>query len=138
MDRFLEFAVNHYLLAGTFVALLIAWIVTEMARGGQSVSPQGLSALVNQQNARVIDIRDPAEFKTGHITGSDNIPYSRIGERLEELKKEPDRPIVIICNIGQTAGAAGSQLKTAGLTQVYKLEGGISNWKSQSLPLVKK
>ncbi|MGB4343223.1 MAG: rhodanese-like domain-containing protein [Moraxellaceae bacterium] len=138
MDRFLEFAVNHYLLVGTFVALLIAWIVTEMARGGQSVSPQGLSALVNQQNARVIDIRDPAEFKTGHITGSDNIPYSRIGERLEELKKELDRPIVIICNIGQTAGAAGSQLKTAGLTQVYKLEGGISNWKSQSLPLVKK
>lgn len=138
MDRFLEFAVNHYLLVGTFVALLIAWIVTEMARGGQSVSPQGLSALVNQQNARVIDIRDPAEFKTGHITGSDNIPYSRISERLEELKKEPDRPIVIICNIGQTAGAVGSQLKTAGLTQVYKLEGGISNWKSQSLPLVKK
>lgn len=138
MDRFLEFAVNHYLLVGTFVALLIAWIVTEMARGGQSVSPQGLSALVNQQNARVIDIRDPAEFKTGHITGSDNIPYSRISERLEELKKEPDRPIVIICNIGQTAGAAGSQLKAAGLSQVYKLEGGISNWKSQSLPLVKK
>lgn len=138
MDRFLEFAVNHYLLAGTFVALLIAWIVTEMARGGQSVSPQGLSALVNQQNARVIDIRDPAEFKTGHITGSDNTPYSRISERLEELKKEPDRPIVIVCNIGQTAGAAGSQLKAAGLTQVYKLEGGISNWKSQSLPLVKK
>ena len=138
MDRFLEFAGNHYLLAGTFVALLIAWIVTEMARGGQSVSPQGLSALVNQQNARVIDIRDPAEFKTGHITGSDNIPYSRIGERLEELKKEPARPSVVICPIGQTAGAAGSHLKTAGLTQVYKLEGGISNWKSQSLPRVKK
>lgn len=138
MDRFLEFAVNHYLLVGTFVALLVAWIVTEMARGGQSVSPQGLSVLVNQQNARVIDVRDPAEFKAGHITGSENIPYSRIGERMEELKKDMERPIVVICNIGQTAGTVGGQLKAAGFAQVYKLEGGISNWKSQSLPLVKK
>ncbi|MFP5429590.1 MAG: rhodanese-like domain-containing protein [Gammaproteobacteria bacterium] len=138
MERFFEFAANHYLLVGTFVALLVAWIVSEMARGGKNVSPQGLSQLVNQQNARLIDVRDPAEFKAGHISGSENIPYSRISERLEELKKELQRPIVVICNIGQTAGAVGGQLKTAGLTQVYKLEGGISNWKSQSLPLVKK
>jgi rhodanese-related sulfurtransferase len=76
--------------------------------------------------------------KPGHISGSENIPYSRISERLEELKKDLTRPIVVICNIGQTAGAVGGQLKVAGLTQVYRLEGGISNWKSQSLPLVKK
>jgi hypothetical protein len=63
MERFLEFAANHYLLVTTFVALLVAWIVTEMARGGKNVSPQGLSALVNQQNARLVDVRDPAEFK---------------------------------------------------------------------------
>lgn len=138
MERLLEFVANHYLLAGTFVALLLAWIVTEMARGGKNVSPQGLSQLVNQQNARLIDVRDPAEFKAGHISGSENIPYSRVSERLEELKKDLQRPIVVICNIGQTAGTVGGQLKTAGLTQVYKLEGGISNWKSQSLPLVKK
>lgn len=138
MDRLLEFAANHYLLVSTFMALLVAWIVTEMARGGKNVSPQGLSALVNQQNARLIDVRDPAEFKAGHISGSENIPYSRIGERLEELKKDPERPIVVICNIGQTAGAVGGQLRAAGLAQVYRLEGGISNWKGQSLPLVKK
>jgi hypothetical protein len=82
MERFLEFAANHYLLVTTFVALLVAWIVTEMARGGKNVSPQGLSALVNQHNARLIDVRDPAEFKAGHISGSENIPYSRISERL--------------------------------------------------------
>jgi rhodanese-related sulfurtransferase len=138
MDRLLEFVATHYLLVTTFMALLVAWIVTEMARGGKNVSPQGLSALVNQHNARLIDVRDAAEFKAGHISGSENIPYSRVSERLEELKKDLERPIVVICNIGQTAGAVGGQLKTAGLTQVYRLEGGISNWKSQSLPVVKK
>jgi len=138
MDRFLEFVVNHYILFGLLIALIAAYIATEMSRGGQAVSPQALSGLANRENARIIDVRDVAEFKAGHITGSENIPYSRIGERLEELKKDLERPIVIVCNLGQVAGAVGRQLKAAGLTRVYKLEGGISNWKGQSLPLVKK
>lgn len=138
MERFLEFAANHYILFSLLVALVIAYIVTEMARGGQAVSPQALSALANRENARIIDVRDAAEFKAGHITGSENIPYARIAERLDELKKDLERPIVIVCNLGQVAGTVGRQLKAAGLTRVYKLEGGISNWKGQSLPLVKK
>ena len=138
MDRFFEFLLNHYLLAGSFVAVAIAFLVNESLRGGKSVSPQGLSTLINQQNARVIDIRDPADYKAGHITGSENIPVSRIDENLAGLKSNLERPIVVVCNLGQSAGAITQKLKIAGMTQVYKLEGGISNWKGQSLPLVKK
>lgn len=138
MDRFTEFLLNHYLLASTFVVLAIAFVLNEIARGGKSVSPQGLSQLVNRENARLIDLRDAAEFRSGHITGSENIPYAKLGEHIAQLKKDPARPIVMVCNLGQVAGSAGQQLKTAGLPQVYKLDGGISNWKSQSLPLVKK
>lgn len=138
MDRFIEFLLHHYLLAGAFAMLGAAYVFNEMARGGKSVSPQGLSTLVNQQNARLIDIRDAAEFRGGHITGSENIPLSRLGEHIAQLKTETDRPIVVICNLGQSASGACQQLQAAGLTQVFKLDGGISNWKSQSLPLIKK
>ncbi|MGC4094330.1 MAG: rhodanese-like domain-containing protein [Polyangiaceae bacterium] len=138
MERFFEFLQNHYLLAGGFIAVAIAFLINEFARGGKSISPQGLTSLVNQQNARVIDVRDPADFKAGHISGSENIPVSRIDENLAGLKKDLERPIVIVCNLGQVAGSIGQKLKAAGLTQVYKLEGGISNWKGLSLPLVKK
>lgn len=138
MEQFFEFLLNHYILTGTLVALFVAFLVNESARGGKSVTPQGLTTLVNQQQARVIDIRDAAEFRAGHIAGSENIPYSRLSEHLAQLKSTPEHPIVIVCNMGQVAGAASQQLKAAGLTQVYKLEGGISNWKSQSLPLVRK
>lgn len=138
MDHLFAFLLHHYLLSGTFVVLLIAFLLNEMARGGQTISPQGLSTLVNQQNARVIDVRDAAEFRSGHIAGSENIPYSRLNDHLPQLKSEPERPIVVVCNIGQTAGAAGQQLRAAGLTQVYRLDGGISGWKGQSLPLVRK
>lgn len=138
MDRFFDFLLAHYLLTGTFVGLFIAFVLNEMARGGKTVSPQGLSSLVNQENARVIDVREAAEFRAGHIAGSENLPQARLADHLPDLKSDPDRPIVIVCNMGQVAGSVGQQLKAAGLTRVYRLDGGISNWKAQSLPVVRK
>jgi rhodanese-related sulfurtransferase len=138
MERFFEFLLNHYALTGAFFVLAVAFALNEIARGGKSISPQGLSQLVNRDNAILIDIRDVAEFRAGHITGSQNIPYSKFDDHIAQLKKEPEHPIVVICNMGQTAGAAGQKLKAAGMTHVYKLDGGISNWKGQSLPLVRK
>jgi rhodanese-related sulfurtransferase len=138
MENFFEFLLSHYLLTGSLVALFIAFLFNEAQRGGKSVSPQGLSTLVNQQNARLIDVRDATEFRNGHIVGSENIPFSQLKDHVTQLKSDPARPIVVICNLGQVAGNVGQQLKAAGLTQVYKLEGGISNWRSQALPLVRK
>lgn len=137
MDQFITFLGNHYLLSGALVVLVTLFILNEMARGGQSVSPVALSQLANKESARIIDIRDGNDFRAGHIAGSENIPYAKLAEHIAQLKSEPDRPIVIVCNIGQTAGAAGVQLRTAGMTRVYKLDGGISGWKAQSLPLVR-
>ncbi len=136
MERFVEFVTHHYLLASTLVGLLIAYILVEMQRGGRSVSPQALTLMVNNSKALVIDLRDPNEFKQGHITGSQNIPYARLAERSPELAKE--RPIILVCQLGQVAGTAARQLKTQGFQDVFQLEGGISNWKGASLPLVKK
>lgn len=138
MEQFLTFLGNHALLAGAFAFLFALFVANEMGRGGESVSPNALSQLANKENARVIDIRDSGDFRAGHIAGSENIPYAKLNDHIAQLKSEPDRPIVVVCNIGQTAGAAGLALRKAGLNRVYKLEGGISGWKGQSLPLVRK
>ncbi len=136
MQRFVEFIVNNYILASAFVGLLIAFFIVESKRGGQNISPQSLSNLINKQKALVIDLRDPTEFKKGHITGSQNIPYAKLNDKNNHFPK--DRPIVFVCNLGQVAGTAAKTLKTEhGINDVFKLEGGISNWKALSLPLVK-
>ncbi|HQV23238.1 MAG: rhodanese-like domain-containing protein [Moraxellaceae bacterium] len=136
MQRFVEFIVNNYVLASAFVGLLIAFFIVESKRGGQNISPQSLSNLINKQKALVIDLRDPTEFKKGHITGSHNIPYAKLNDKNNHFPK--DRPIVFVCNLGQVAGTAAKTLKTEhGINDVFKLEGGISNWKALSLPLVK-
>ena len=88
MERFIEFITHHYILVSAFLGLLIAYVLVKMQRGGRSVSPQTLTSMVNKQKALVIDLRDPNEFKQGHITGSRNIPYARLTEKLQELPKD--------------------------------------------------
>ena len=136
MQRFIEFIINHYVLASTLAGLLLAYIIVEMQRGGRTISPQQLTSMVNKQKALVIDLRDPNEFKQGHITGSQNVPYSKISDKNQTFPA--DRPLILVCQLGQVAGSAARQLKSQGLQEVYKLEGGISNWKGASMPLVKK
>ena len=137
MERFFEFVVSHYVLASAFIGLVIAFIWVEIQRGGRTISPQQLSQMINKQNALVIDLRDPTDFKKGHITGSENIPYARLNDKSNHFPK--DRPVVFVCNLGQVAGAAAKTLKNEhGINDVFKLEGGISNWKALSLPVIKR
>lgn len=136
MDRVIEFIGHHPLLVGLFVALLVAYLLSELQRGGRSLGPQELTRLVNGSEARVIDVRNSPEYREGHITGSESIPYSQIAERAAELTKS-GKPLIVVCGLGQVAGNAATTLKKAGATEVYHLSGGISAWRQQGLPLVR-
>ena len=137
MDQFVTFVSNHPFLVGAFAVLLALFIRNEMNRGGATVSAQQLVDMVNKDNALVLDVRDKAEFDQGHIVGAVNIPYANLEARLDELSKEKDRAVVIACKMGQHAGTAGTMLSKAGFSNVSRLRGGITEWRGQSLPVVK-
>jgi len=133
VERWFEFMQNHPILFGTMGVLVVLFFALENRRSGRKISPQSLGTILNRENAVLIDLRDPKDFREGHISGSRNIPYSQITSHVDELKAS-DRPLVFICNLGQVAGAA---LQKVAHADSYRLDGGISNWKAQGLPLVK-
>ncbi len=137
MEQLFTFIGNHPLLVGAFVVLLVLFIRNEMSRGGANVSAQQLVNMVNAQEALVLDVRDKAEFDQGHIVDAINIPYTNLESRIDELNKYKEKPIVIACKMGQHSGAAGTLLRKNGFTDVSRLRGGISEWRGQSLPVVK-
>ena len=51
--------------------------------------------------------------------------------------RHQDKPVILVCKMGQHAGAAGRILSTSGFKDVRRLSGGITTWKSDGLPLVK-
>ena len=138
MEQLIEFAINHPLHVGSLVALAGALAFTEMRKGGQSISSQQLTLLVNQQNAVVIDVRDKVDFGKGHIVDAKNMPHAGIKDRTSELEKYKDAPIIIVDAMGQHSGSVGKTLKAAGFINVIRLSGGMNTWISDSLPVVKK
>lgn len=134
---FLEFLTQQWLLAGALAVTLVLLILHESRRGGSTVTPQQLTNLVNRQQAAVIDLREQAEFRKGHIVDAINIPYAKLGERIGELDAMRERPVILVCKMGQFSSAAGKQLLEKGFKQVYRLSGGIGEWQAAQLPLIK-
>jgi rhodanese-related sulfurtransferase len=92
----------------------------------------------NHSDALVLDLRTAADFKTGHIKGSRNVPLKEVSKELEKLSSYKDKPILVYCNSGSTATSAIRSLKNAGFEKINNLEGGIIAWKEANLPLSKK
>lgn len=132
----IEFASNHYLLVGLFFVLLALLIITESRKGGKSLSTRELTALVNGEQAVVIDVRAKKEFDTGHIVGALNIPYDKVAARIGELEKHKAKTLIVVDAQGQHAGTVCKELLKAGFTSA-KLSGGIASWRGDNLPVVK-
>jgi hydroxyacylglutathione hydrolase len=59
----------------------------------------------------VLDVRQAAEYASGHVPGAVNVELGDLGARLEELPKEP---AVVMCAHGERAMGAASLLERAG------------------------
>ena len=71
--------------------------------------------LINRQDAVILDVREPAEFKSGHIPNARNIPAGQVGERLKELEKFKARPILLTCASGNRSGSSRQHAAEGGL-----------------------
>ena len=134
MTQFLIFVSALWPLVGTLLALVGLFMWNENRRAGSSISVHQLTQQVNNANALVVDLREPKEFREGHVVDALNIPYAKLAERMGELDKT--RPLVLVDKLGQHSAAAGRTLMQAGF-QVSRLNGGMSEWTVSNLPVVK-
>ena len=134
MTQFLLFLSQQWMLVSLLLALLGFFMWNENRRAGSSLSVHQLTHQVNNANALVVDLREPKEFREGHVVDALNIPYAKLAERMADLDKT--RPLVLVDKMGQHSAAAGRTLMQAGF-QVSRLNGGMSEWTASNLPVVK-
>ena len=137
MGSFIEFLGQQWLLVGLLLAAVVLLLQYEQRKGGKSLSIHQLVDLVNQRQAVVVDVREPADFKQGHIVDAVNVPSSKMNDRWSELEKFRDRPLVLVCKMGHHSGTAGKVLATNGFKELYRLNGDMMEWQNSQLPLVK-
>ena len=138
MALFLEFLAEQWIVASALIVCIGLLVRHESAKGGPTLTPQQLITEVNQKQALVVDLRDNKEFDQGHIVDAINIPHAKLAGRMAELESSKDKPIILVCKMGQHSGAAGKALATEGFEQVSRLSGGMMEWQNMQLPLVTK
>lgn len=136
MDNFIVFVSEQWLLVSVLLVLVAAYVWTEGRKGGVTLSVHSATRLINKGEAVVVDLRDTKEFQAGHIVDSLSIPHNKLLEQLPQLESHKNKTLILVDKMGQHAGAAGRTLKAKGFA-VNRLQGGISEWQAQSLPLVK-
>lgn len=136
MALFFEFLAQEWLLVLALLVVIVMLFMHEGRRSGPTVTPQQAINLVNAEGGIFLDLRDASEFNKGHVSGAVNIPVTKLPERMVELEKYKDKPIVLVCKMGQQSGAAGKQLRSAGYTNVNRMTGGMMEWGNLQLPTV--
>jgi len=103
-------------------------------REAPRISVQDLNALLSGQpnGVQVIDVRRPAEWSAGHISGALLKPLDRLTKLLGGL--DQTTPVVVHCKSGYRSSIGASLLLRSGFAQVMDVAGGFDAWKLCKFP----
>ena len=96
------------------------------------VDAAAVAERLGDRSVAVIDVRQPAEWRRGHIRGSLNLPLAQLASRLHALPN--DKTIVAVCASGHRSAVAARTLQRSGY-QAENLKGGMRAWTRAGLPL---
>jgi rhodanese-related sulfurtransferase len=109
----------------------LAW--PSLTRGKHSLSTLQAIQLLNKGKVSIVDVRKSDEYSAGHLRDSKNIPIDDLDKRVGELDKS--HPVLVVCQSGVRASRAAADFRRAGFGEVYILDGGYTEWRSQGLPV---
>ena len=107
------------------------------ASGVPNLSATEAVLMLNRDKPLVLDVRDATEFAAGHIQGAKNIPVAELANRLKEIEKFKDKPVLVHCQKGMRAKSACNILKAQQFSKLSNLQGGLDTWIEAKLPVVK-
>ncbi len=137
MEHLGQFIMNHWLLWLAFIVVLALTFINELItqkKKAKELAPHAAVAMINNDNAVVIDLRDKEAFKNGHIIDSIHATVEDFEQ--PKMNKYKNKNLILVCARGLQSPAAAAKIRTQGY-QPFVLGGGIAAWQNADLPLVK-
>jgi rhodanese-related sulfurtransferase len=138
MEHLSQFITNHWLLWLAFIGILALVFINELMtqkKKAKQLTPQAAVAMINNEQAVIIDIRDKESFQKGHIIDSINASVEDFEQ--PKMNKYKNKNIIIACARGLQSPAVAAKIRTQGYHPLI-LGGGVAAWQSADLPLVKR
>ena len=83
----------------------------------------------------ILDVRTREEYNEFHMKGANLIPIQELEQNISKIPK--DKKVIVHCAKGKRSATACEILKNKGLKELYNVEGGINQWKSEGYPVEK-
>lgn len=81
------------------------------------------------ERVALLDVREPEEFRRGHIPGAVLIPLGQLPRRLGEL--DPRQEWIVVCRSGRRSAQACRFLEANGFPRVRNMAGGMLRWRGR-------
>ena len=109
--------------------LLLAGCGRNTADGAyQQITQEEAKEMMDTQEVIILDVREQAEYDSGHIPGAVLLPVGTIDETTAaEVIPEKDSTVLVYCRSGNRSKTASSTLAELGYTNIYEF-GGINTW----------
>ena len=135
----MEFVQNNlmYVILALTSGGMLRWNLMSNS-GGDRVSPMQATLLLNREDALMIDVRETAEWASGHIPNARHIALGQLDKQLSEIEKYKTRPLIVSCQTGNRSSTACGKLKKLGFEKVFNLAGGVAAWREAGLPMTTK
>lgn len=94
------------------------------------ISPSDAAALIRENKAKLVDVREPWEFETARIEGSLLMPMGDVPARAHQ-ELNPDEHVVVLCHHGVRSLNVTAWLRNQGFEQAQSIRGGIDAWSAE-------
>jgi thiosulfate sulfurtransferase len=92
----------------------------------QRIDVQTAAQIIGEQDAHIVDVRDPNSFAQGHIKNAIHLDNNSVPAFIADSDKT--KPVVVICYKGNASQSAADFLNQQGFTQTYSVDGGMGEW----------
>lgn len=110
--------------------------ITKAQTEVKNISAKQAKELIEKGNeVFILDVRTREEYNEFHMKGANLIPIQELEQNISKIPK--DKKVIVHCAKGKRSAKACEILKNKGLKELYNVEGGINQWKSEGYPVEK-
>lgn len=109
-------------------------LVAEAKKEISEVSVAEAKAMLDKGGVSFLDVREPDEFKTGHVLGAVNLPRGLLEFKIDKAVPDKNTKIIVYCKTGGRGALTAYTLGRMGYKNAVNMNGGWDAWKLEGYP----
>ncbi|MBW1715781.1 MAG: rhodanese-like domain-containing protein [Deltaproteobacteria bacterium] len=109
--------------------------VAEAKKSIAEISVSDAKAMLDKGGVLFLDVREPKEYKSGHIPGAINVPRGLLEFKIGKKMPDKNATAVVYCKSGGRSSLATDTLVRMGYKNLKSMDGGWKAWTKAGYPV---